>query len=102
MCQTFECSLGRLRQGDKVEIKLTSRLWKNTLLKVGNISIVKDNPFFLSHCTVIFPLGTVAAEVCSLQREEGREGGRERGRGRTGGRGGREEQLKHQHSVSVN
>ena len=23
-----------MRQGDKVEIKLTSRLWKNTLLKV--------------------------------------------------------------------
>ncbi|XP_078376333.1 integrin alpha-4-like isoform X2 [Oculina patagonica] len=40
-CQSFQCRLGRLRQGDKVEIKLTSRLWQNTLLKLGKPAIVE-------------------------------------------------------------
>jgi len=35
VCQSLQCSLGRLRQGEKVEIKLTSRLWQNTLLKLN-------------------------------------------------------------------
>lgn len=40
-CQSFQCSLGRLRQGDKVEIKLTSRLWQNTLLKLNRLAVVE-------------------------------------------------------------
>lgn len=40
-CQSFQCRLGRLRQGDKVEIKLTSRLWQNTLLKLDKSPIVE-------------------------------------------------------------
>lgn len=43
-CQSFQCRLGRLRQGDKVEIKLTSRLWQNTLLKVINVIVNGDFP----------------------------------------------------------
>lgn len=40
-CQSVQCSLGRLRQGDKVEIKLTSRLWQNTLLKLNKLAVVE-------------------------------------------------------------
>lgn len=40
-CQSFECNLGRLWQGEKVEIKLTSRLWQNTLLKLDEPTVVE-------------------------------------------------------------
>lgn len=40
-CQSFQCSLGRLRQGDKAEIKLTSRLWQNTLIKLDKPAVVE-------------------------------------------------------------
>ncbi|XP_015764430.1 PREDICTED: integrin alpha-9-like [Acropora digitifera] len=32
-CQTFKCQLGQLKAGDKANIKMTFRLWENTLLK---------------------------------------------------------------------
>ncbi|CAH3015809.1 unnamed protein product [Porites evermanni] len=32
-CKAFQCSLGTLKMGDKAEITMTFRLWKNTLLK---------------------------------------------------------------------
>ncbi|XP_068748526.1 integrin alpha-5-like isoform X2 [Montipora capricornis] len=32
-CQSFKCQLGRLKTGDKANIKLTFRLWENTLLQ---------------------------------------------------------------------
>ncbi|XP_073236240.1 integrin alpha-4-like [Porites lutea] len=41
VCQSFQCSLGRMRQGDTVEIKLTSRLWKNTFLKLDEPLVVE-------------------------------------------------------------
>ncbi|KAJ7390000.1 integrin [Desmophyllum pertusum] len=40
-CQSFQCRLGRLRHGEKVEIKLTSRLWQNTLLKLDKPVVVE-------------------------------------------------------------
>ncbi|XP_015777529.1 PREDICTED: integrin alpha-9-like, partial [Acropora digitifera] len=33
VCQTFKCQLGQLKAGDKANIKMTFRLWENTLLK---------------------------------------------------------------------
>ena len=33
-CKQFKCHLGMLKMDDKVEIKMTFRLWQNTLLKV--------------------------------------------------------------------
>ncbi|XP_032239764.2 integrin alpha-9 isoform X2 [Nematostella vectensis] len=34
-CKSFNCRLGLLGSGDKVEIKIVSRLWKSTLLKIN-------------------------------------------------------------------
>ena len=33
-CNSFSCNLGQLKTSDKVDIRLTFRLWENTLLKV--------------------------------------------------------------------
>ena len=33
-CSSFSCNLGQLKLGDKVDIKMTFRLWINTLIKV--------------------------------------------------------------------
>ena len=33
-CMEFTCRLAELKRGDSVEIKLNSRLWQNTLMKV--------------------------------------------------------------------
>ena len=50
-CSSFSCNLGQLKLGDKVDIKMTFRLWINTLIKVClHFQIRRASHYVFSFC----------------------------------------------------